>query len=466
MALAGAWIAGVLGLPLAAASLSLFEQRTHRVRAAAIVCAAASCALGCLVYFDDGLQTLRIPWPVATSAALGDCMLRVGSLSKPLIALPAALWLVTVAATPSARLDLRGLRRTALATSLVTFAFLSESPAVLAFCWIASSALFLRGLTAANTQRTKRVVGAYLLLGGVFILGGVALTATSNGASTLGLWLIIVAVLIRKGIFPFHAWIPEALDRGRIGPTVLFSGPQLGTFIAATLVVPHATPTMLRVVAILSLVTALYAAMLALVQSDARRALGYLFVSQSALVLAGLDCTSTDALTGALVLWLSSAFAFTGLARTVLALEARRGRMRLTSYHGGFAQMPLLATSFLVFGLACTGFPGTLGFVGQEMLLDGTVRSFPAIGFLTIGASALTGLAILRMYFALFCGAASNGPSLSLRAREKIVFGTIAVALIATGVAPRGIVASTEQASDAILEQRRELGRPLRGSLH
>jgi NADH-quinone oxidoreductase subunit M len=185
--------------------------------------------------------------------------------------------------------------------------------------------------------------------------------------------------------------------------------------------------------------------------------LGYLFVSQSALVLAGLDCTSADALTGALILWLSSAFAFTGLARTVLALEARRGRLKLTRYHGGFEQTPLLAASFLVFGLACTGFPGTLGFIGQEMLIDGAVRSFPALGFLTIGASALTGLAVLRMYFSLFGGRPGGVASLSLRTREGLVFGSVAVLLIVAGVAPRGIVASRERASAAILQQRGQL---------
>ena len=61
--------------------------------------------------------------------------------------------------------------------------------------------------------------------------------------------------------------------------------------------------------------------------------------------------------------------------------------------------MPLLAISFLCMGLACTGFPGTLGFVGQELLVDGAVDAFPVMGFAVVIASALTGLAVLRMYF-------------------------------------------------------------------
>src|SRR4029079_12690874 len=102
--------------------------------------------------------------------------------------------------------------------------------------------------------------------------------------------------------------------------------------------------------------------------------------------------------------WISAGLAFAGLARCVLVLEARRGRLALTTNHGGYGRMPLLAITFLAMGLACTGFPGTLGFVGQELLVDGAVEAFPVMGFAVVIASALTGLAVLRMYFSLFCG--------------------------------------------------------------
>ena len=198
------------------------------------------------------------------------------------------------------------------------------------------------------------------------------------------MWLVVVAALIRKGVFPFHAWIPEIFDRGRIGPTVLLCAPQMGSYVTAVLILPRATPEVLHVVAILALVTAAYGAALALVQTDARRACGYLFVSQSALVMAGLDCRSQAALSGSLVLWISSALAFAGLARIVLVLEARRGRLDLSRYHGGFERMPMLALSFLAMGLACTGFPGTLGFVGSELLLGGATAEFPLLGFFVV----------------------------------------------------------------------------------
>jgi NADH-quinone oxidoreductase subunit M len=215
---------------------------------------------------------------------------------------------------------------------------------------------------------------------------------------------------------------------------------------------------MLRTIAVLALLTAIYGAALALVQTSARRACGYLFMSQSALVMAGLDCTSVRALAGGLLVWLSAGLAFAGLARSVHVLEARRGRLDLTTYHGGYDRMPVLAVSFLLMGLACTGFPGTLGFIGQELLVDGAVEAFPVMGFGVVIASALTGLAVLRMYFSLFCGRPDAhrhpGLRLGLTMREAWTFVALVIALVGFGVAPRALVDSQVAASRELLRQR------------
>jgi NADH-quinone oxidoreductase subunit M len=159
-----------------------------------------------------------------------------------------------------------------------------------------------------------------------------------------------------------------------------------------------------------------------------------------------------------LLVWLSAGLAFAGLARCVLVLEARRGRLDLTTYHGGYERMPLLAISFLCMGLACTGFPGTLGFVGQELLVNGAVDAFPVMGFAVVVASALTGLAVVRMYFSLFCGRppapSHSGVRFGLAGREAWTFVTLVIALIVLGIAPRPLVDSRFAASDDILRLR------------
>jgi NADH-quinone oxidoreductase subunit M len=125
----------------------------------------------------------------------------------------------------------------------------------------------------------------------------------------------------------------------------------------------------------------------------------------------------------------------------------------------------VLAISFLAMGLACTGFPGTLGFIGQELLVDGAVEAFPVMGFAIVMASALTGLAVLRMYFSLFCGHSDtlthSGLQFRLRRRETWTFVALVVVLIAFGVAPRPLVDSRFAASEDIFRRRQLEGQSL-----
>ena len=394
----------------------------------------------------------------------GEDFIRIDTLSSVLLPFAAGLWLLTVAVTPRAALDRRGLRRTAIATLLTLTSFLTESAVVLLLLSAASVWTFLSALDDPAHRYQRQVVAVYLGASTLLFAAGVVLLVSpgvqNTMVETVAMWLIVVAALVRKGIVPFHAWVPEVFDHGRLGPAILFNAPQVGAYITIVLIVPRASPEMLRTIALLALGTAVYGAALALVQRSARRACGYLFMSQSALVMAGLDCTSVTALAGGLLVWLSAGLAFAGLARCVLVLEARRGRLDLTSYHGGYDRMPVLAISFLAMGLACTGFPGTLGFIGQELLVDGAVDVFPVMGFAVVIASALTGLAVLRMYFSLFCGRSDvlAHPSLrlGLRPREAWTFMTLVIVLIGLGLAPRPLVDSRFNASQEILQLRQE----------
>jgi NADH-quinone oxidoreductase subunit M len=452
------WLVAAAGMPIAIVYASLRGVEVERLRRLAV--AAAAALLLASLALAASPRTLSIRTSALSWTPGGEALVRIDSVSSVLLPLAAGLWLLTVAVTPRASLDRGGLRRTAIAT-LVTFAsFLTESAAILLLLSTASLWTFLSALGAHRYQR--RIVGAYLGASTALFGVGVALLIAPGSRSTwlesAGLWVVAIAALLRKGIVPFHAWVPELFDNGRLGPAILYSAPQVGAYMTLVLIVPRASAELLRLIALLALATAVYGAALAVVQTSARRACGYLFMSQSALVMAGLDCTSPSALAGGLVVWLSAGLAFAGLARCVLVVEARRGRLDLSTYHGGYDRTPLLAISFLTMGLACTGFPGTLGFVGQELLVGGAVDAFPFMGFAIVAASALTGVAVLRMYFSLFCGRrdafAHSALRFELTRREAWTFVAVVIALIGLGLAPHPLVDSRVAASSRILQMR------------
>jgi NADH-quinone oxidoreductase subunit M len=90
--------------------------------------------------------------------------------------------------------------------------------------------------------------------------------------------------------------------------------------------------------------------------------------------------------------------------------------------------------------------------------VQGAVDAFPVLGFAIVAASALTGLAVLRMYFSLFCGrpAARAHPSLrlGLTRREAWTFVALVAVLVGLGLVPRPVVDSRFAASDEILRGR------------
>ena len=455
-------LAVLVACPAVIVAASFLRVGVEPLRRSALIAAGGMLLVALAVATDPNMRIVIVRSSMLSAVPGGEALVRVDALSSALLPFAAGLWLLTAAVTPRASLDRGGLRRTALATLLTLMSFMTESAIALLVLWIASVWTFLSAIADPVHSHQRRVVAAYMGLATVLFAAGVGLMVWPRAHGTCldaaGMWLIVAAALIRKGIFPFHAWVPEVFDHGRLGPAILFTAPQLGAYVTVVLIVPRVGPEVLRLVAIMALCTAVYGAALALVQNSARRACGYLFVSQSALIMAGLDGTSVSALAGGLLLWLSAGVAFAGLARCVLVLESRRGRLDLGTYHGGYDRMRVLAISFLAMGLACTGFPGTLGFAGQELLVDGAVDAFPILGFAVVIASALTGLAVLRMYFALFCGKrdtlADTGIQLGLTRREAWTFTLVVITLVGLGLVPRPIVDSRFTASEEILRAR------------
>ena len=94
----------------------------------------------------------------------------------------------------------------------------------------------------------------------------------------------------------------------------------------------------------------------------------------------------------------------------------------------------------------------------EQLLVNGAVDVFPVMGFAVVIASALTGLAVLRMYFSLFCGRPDlrthSGLPLGLTRREAWTFVALVVTLIGFGIVPRPLVDSRFAAGDDILRLR------------
>ena len=124
----------------------------------------------------------------------------------------------------------------------------------------------------------------------------------------------------------------------------------------------------------LAVVGVLYAALLAMGQSDMKRLVAYTSISHFGFIALGIFAFTTEAATGAVLYMVNHGIA-TGLLFFVVGmLIARGGSRQIGDYGGVAAQAPKLAGVFLVAGLASLALPGTNSFVSEFLVLIG---SFP-----------------------------------------------------------------------------------------
>jgi len=434
-------------------------------------CLALLCTAGAWLDFI-GLHTFEAHdrWDLL-SDSLGSDALVIDELSAPLLPLAALLHLATAVATmrtKAKRFSFAG----SLAAEAILLATLScRDPWGIVALLAAGTILPFRELRSRGKPTRVYVlhIGLYvaLLIAGQALISlssvGWAVPTNSESAwwaqptlrSTLGAALLAAAVLIRSGVFPLHVWMTDLFEHATFGTALLFVTPMVGAYAAVRLVLPVAPDWMLQSIALLSLFTAVYAAGMALVQREARRFFCYLFLSHSSLVLVGLEIATPVGLTGALSLWLSVGLALSGFGLTLRSMEARTGRLSLAEYHGLYEHTPILASFFLLTGLASVGFPGTFGFVGMELLVEGVVELYPLVGMAVVVAAALNGIAVVQAYFRVFTGT-KHVASISLRSRmpERLAVLALAALILGGGLFPQPGISSRHHAATQLAESR------------
>jgi len=433
-------------------------RSVERARIGALILSGIALALTLAAWADFASQpgTASHSPLMQVSAFLGEDALVVDELNAPLMPLVALLYLLTLLTTLRSKIRRFSFAGALVSQALLIATFACHDPAGIIVLLIATTIP-----PYFELRWRHRPTGVYVLHMGLFaallLLGG-WLCYGSSAEGPVAAWRVLplaAAIALRCGVVPVHCWLTDLFEHATFGTALLFVLPMPGIYAAMRLLLPIAPNWLLAAIGVVALVTAFYAAGMALVQKEARRFFGYLFLSHSALVLVGIETIEPTGLTGALCVWVSAAVALAGFGLTLRALECRDGRLTLTGYRGLYEQTPMLAMLFLLTGLASVGFPGTFGFVGTELLVDGVVHSFPYIGIGIVLVAALNGIAVVQTYFTLFTGT-RNFFSISLgsRKRERFAVLLLAILILAGGIYPQPGVASRYQAAVDILQQR------------
>jgi NADH-quinone oxidoreductase subunit M len=432
------------------------EPEIARKWSLAFCAAALACAIGAWQDFHFlHVHEAHDHWDVLEWLT-GRDLLVLDELSSPLLPLAAMLYLLTALATLRTKVRRFSFAWTLFREAMILATLSCKEPWLIIPLLAAGTISPYLELRARN--KPTQVYVLHMALFVVLLTAGWGLVQAEGPRQVHSLWAVgplVVAVLIRSGVAPFHCWMTDLFEHATFGTALLFVTPMMGAYAAVRLILPIAPDEVLRWMGLLSLATSFYAAGMALVQREARRFFCYIFLSHSALVLVGLDTNSPIAFTGALCVWLSVGLSLAGFGLTLRALEARHGRLSLAAYHGVYEHTPALAVCFLLTGMASVGFPGTFGFIATELLVDGVVHAYPFVGIAVVAAAALNGIAVVKAYFLLFTGTRHiSSVPLGIGWRERMAVVLLAALILGGGMYPQAGVASRNHAAQELLKGR------------
>lgn len=452
------WLELSILVPLTGAGAAWWIADRDRAKTVTVVVCllALLCTIGAWFEFS-GLIPPEASGPWSISRAFGgEPLLVMDELSAPLLPLAALLYLTTLLMTPRTKIPRMPFGLTLLSEALLLAMLGSRQP------WLIIGLLGLATIPPwielrkrhANTRIYTIHMATLILLMtvGQFLLES---DATAKVPSAIGIGLLTLGALIRSGIFPLHCWMVDLFEKSTFGTALLFVTPMAGAYAVMRLVFPIAPSWVLGSIAVLSLVTAVYASGMSLIQHDSRRFFCYLFLSHSSLVLVGLEMATPVGLAGGLCVWLSVGISLLGFGLALRSVEARTGRLALDGFHGLFEHTPFLAGMFLLTGLASIGFPGTIGFIGMELLSQGALQAYPVIGVAVVIAAALNGIAVVQAYFHVFTGTRHTASiSMGSRTTERFAILAMVVLIIGGGLVPQPGVDSRYHAARALLTHR------------
>ena len=231
----------------------------------------------------------------------------------------------------------------------------------------------------------------------------------------LALGLMFIGGAGKSAMFPLHIWLPDAME----GPTPVSALIHAATMVVAgvylvarmfPLFIGYA-PDVLHITAYIGAFTALYAAVVACVQSDIKRVLAFSTISQIGFMIVALGvCTSADPHEGGLGYMASMFHLFThAMFKALLFLGAgciiHAVHSTEMSAMGGLRKyMPVTHITFLIACLAIAGIWPLSGFFSKDEILAACFDFSPWMGALMTFIAGLTAFYMFRLYYSIFWG--------------------------------------------------------------
>jgi NADH-quinone oxidoreductase subunit M len=310
------------------------------------------------------------------------------------------------------------------------------------------------------------IIGLYVISGNnggpTFDITALSELHTSMSSTTQNVLFLgfFIAFAIKAPLWPFHTWLPDAAKSATAGTSVLLLGvlDKVGTYgmIRFCLsIFPDATKTFTPVIIVLSLISILYGAFLAIGAKDIKRLIAYTSISHFGFITLGIFAMTTQAQSGATLYMFNHAFSTAALFLVAGWMATRRGSSTIADFGGLQRITPIMAWSFFIAGLSSLALPGLSSFVSEFLVLVGTYTRYPVAAII-----ATFGIVLAALYILIPVQRALHGPTTpgnenlkDLNLREKVAIAPVIAIIVLLGFYPSPLLNIINPAAAKVVSQ-------------
>jgi NADH-quinone oxidoreductase subunit M len=232
-------------------------------------------------------------------------------------------------------------------------------------------------------------------------------------------------------------------------------------------ITPDASAALDWLLITLSLIAVVYIGFVALVQQDMKKLIAYSSISHMGFVTLGLFIAfavfrnsesgrgAALGVEGAMVQMISHGFVSGALFLCVGVLYDRVHSRMIADYQGVANSMPWFAMLAVLFFMANSGLPGTSGFVGEFMVILGSFQAnfwYAFLAGLTLILGAAYNLWLVKRVIFGEVGSRDVANLRDINAREALVLGSVAAAVLLVGLWPQPLVELMHASVDQLLQ--------------